>query len=284
MTNAVVFDFNGTLSTTSRSCCGSTELFAEHGRPLSAQEYYDELAGLSEEEIVGRWLGRDHPDVDAVIADRIDALPRGRRRRVDDPRAMREAVGYAAERVPVAICSARRGEIEPVVAAAGLAPLPAARSSPPTTSTHGKPAPGGLPARARAARRRRWRPPSSSRTPRPASPRRRPPASARASRSPARSAPSGWRGRRARRADRRRTAGARLPDARDRAPRRLGGAAREHAARLRAGDRARRRLRRVRRPRRPRRAARRHPRCTAGTAPPAVARRRCSTSAAAGSA
>ena len=37
---------------------------------------------------------------------------------------MREAVHYAAERVPLAICSgAARAEIEPVVEAAGLAPL-----------------------------------------------------------------------------------------------------------------------------------------------------------------
>ena len=36
----------------------------------------------------------------------------------------REAVGYAAERVPLAICSgAVRAEIEPVVEAAGIAPL-----------------------------------------------------------------------------------------------------------------------------------------------------------------
>jgi sugar-phosphatase len=37
---------------------------------------------------------------------------------------VREAVHYAAERVPLAICSgAARAEIEPVVEAAGLAPL-----------------------------------------------------------------------------------------------------------------------------------------------------------------
>jgi sugar-phosphatase len=37
---------------------------------------------------------------------------------------VREAVRYAAERVPLAICSgAARAEIEPVVEAAGLAPL-----------------------------------------------------------------------------------------------------------------------------------------------------------------
>src|SRR5439155_828173 len=47
------------------------ELFAEHGKPLSAQEYFDHLAGHSDPEIVYRWLGRDHPDVDAVIEERV---------------------------------------------------------------------------------------------------------------------------------------------------------------------------------------------------------------------
>ena len=121
----IVFDFNGTLSDDEPILCEIfSELFADHGRPLSAQEYYDELAGLSDPEIVLTWLGRDHPDVDAVVAERVERY----RAAVSDGSSIhehvREAVRYAAERVPLAICSgAARAEIEPVLAAAGLAPL-----------------------------------------------------------------------------------------------------------------------------------------------------------------
>ena len=52
MTRAIVFDFNGTLSDDEPVLCGIfMNLFAEHGCPLSAQEYFDELAGLSDPEI-----------------------------------------------------------------------------------------------------------------------------------------------------------------------------------------------------------------------------------------
>lgn len=120
---AVVFDFNGTLSDDEPILCEIfRELFGEHGRPLSAQQYYDELAGISDPEIVRTWLGPDHPAVDEVIEQRISRY----RERVADgssvPQSRREAVGYAAERVPVGIVSgAARAEIEPVLAAAGLA-------------------------------------------------------------------------------------------------------------------------------------------------------------------
>jgi HAD superfamily hydrolase (TIGR01509 family) len=119
---AIVFDFNGTLSHDEPILCEIfIELFAEHGKPLSAQEYFDVLAGLSDPEIVRTWLGRDHPDVDEVIEERI----RRYRAAVADgssvPPELREAVRFAAERVPLAIVSgAARPEIEPVVEAAGL--------------------------------------------------------------------------------------------------------------------------------------------------------------------
>jgi beta-phosphoglucomutase len=120
---AVIFDYNGTLSQDEPILCEIfMELFAEHGKPLSAQEYFDELAGLSDPEIVRTWLGRDHPDVDQVIEERT----RRYRAAVADgssvPRELRDAVRYAAERVPLAIVSgAARDEIEPVVEAAGIA-------------------------------------------------------------------------------------------------------------------------------------------------------------------
>jgi beta-phosphoglucomutase len=122
---AVIFDFNGTLSNDEPILCDIfRRLFAEYDRPLSAEEYYDRLAGHSDPEIVRMWLGADHPDVDKVIAQRtalyIAAVADGAS--VTDD--VREAVRYAAARVPVAVVSgAARAEIEPVLAAAGLAGL-----------------------------------------------------------------------------------------------------------------------------------------------------------------
>jgi beta-phosphoglucomutase-like phosphatase (HAD superfamily) len=122
---AVIFDFNGTLSDDEPILCEIfIQLFAEHGKPLSAQEYFDQLAGHSDPEIVYRWLGRDHPDVEAVIDERVrryrDAVSDGS----SISEAARDAVRYAAERVPVAIVSgAARDEIVPVVEAAGIASL-----------------------------------------------------------------------------------------------------------------------------------------------------------------
>jgi beta-phosphoglucomutase len=122
---AVIFDFNGTLSHDEPILCEIfSDLFAEYGRPLSAQEYFDELAGLSDPEIVRTWLGGDHPSVDEVIQRRIARY----RERVADgssvPGRVREAVRYAAARVQVAVVSgAARAEIVPVIQAAGLAAL-----------------------------------------------------------------------------------------------------------------------------------------------------------------
>jgi beta-phosphoglucomutase len=121
--NAIVFDFNGTLSDDEPVLCEIfIEMFAERGRPLSAQEYYDQLAGLSDPEIVLTWLGRDYPDVGGAVDERVqrycDAVADGSTVHAH----VREAVAYAAARVPLAICSgAARAEIEPVVASAGLA-------------------------------------------------------------------------------------------------------------------------------------------------------------------
>jgi HAD superfamily hydrolase (TIGR01509 family) len=141
---AVVFDFNGTLSDDEPVLCDIfMHLFAEHGKPLSAQEYFDRLAGLSDPEIVRTWLGEDHPDVQAVIDERV----RRYRAAVADGSSVheytRKAVRYAAARVPLAICSgAARAEIEPVVEAAGLAPYFRTIVSSDDV-VHGKPDPEG---------------------------------------------------------------------------------------------------------------------------------------------
>jgi beta-phosphoglucomutase len=141
---AVVFDFNGTLSDDEPVLCEIfMHLFAEHGRPMSAQEYFDRLAGLSDPEIVRTWLGKDHPDVQGVVDERV----RRYRAAVADGSTVhehvREAVRYAAERVPLAICSgAARAEIEPVVEAAGIADCFRAIVSSDDV-VHGKPDPEG---------------------------------------------------------------------------------------------------------------------------------------------
>jgi beta-phosphoglucomutase len=142
---AVIFDFNGTLSHDEPILLTIfQDLFAEYGRPLAAEEYFAELAGLSDPEIVRTWLGADHPAVDEVIERRIE---RYRELTADGstiPEQVRAAVRFAAERVPVAVVSgAARAEIEPVLEAAelvGLVHLVVAAEDVP----HGKPAPDGF--------------------------------------------------------------------------------------------------------------------------------------------
>ena len=143
---AVVFDFNGTLSDDEPILLRIyQELFAEHGRPLSEHEYYSELSGLSEEEIIGRWLGpfEDGRVDDLLIADRIARY----RALVADGSTVypevRDAVRYAAGQVPVAICSgAFAEEIQPVVAAAGRKPFVSVLVAADHVA-HGKPHPEG---------------------------------------------------------------------------------------------------------------------------------------------
>ena len=67
---AVVFDFNGTLSDDEPVLARVyQELFAELGRPITEAEYYEHLAGHTDEEMLIRWFGSSN---DAWIAERID--------------------------------------------------------------------------------------------------------------------------------------------------------------------------------------------------------------------
>jgi beta-phosphoglucomutase len=118
---AVIFDFNGTISDDEpimyRVFSG---LFAEHGRPLSHRAYIDHLAGLSDEAIVRGWLG-ERPDMDRLVAERIRRYRQAVSNGSSVNPAVREAVHYAARRVPVAIVSgAALEEVEQVIGAAGL--------------------------------------------------------------------------------------------------------------------------------------------------------------------
>jgi beta-phosphoglucomutase len=140
----VIFDFNGTLSDDEPILCGIfAELFAARGRPLSAQEYFDELAGLSDPEIVRTWLGRDYPDVDVVVEERIARYRQAVADGSSIAEPIREAVRYAAARVPIAVVTgAARPEVEPVLAAAGLADV-VTTIVPAEDVVNGKPHPDG---------------------------------------------------------------------------------------------------------------------------------------------
>jgi beta-phosphoglucomutase len=151
---AVIFDFNGTLSDDEPILYAIyAGLFAEHGRPLSEAEYYGHLAGLSDPEIVHRWLGR-RDDAEHVVHQRVTRY----REAVADGSTIgppvRRAVAAAAARVPVAIVSgAASAEIEPVIAAAGLTDVFTAV----VTSDHvtnGKPHPEGYAVALELLRRR----------------------------------------------------------------------------------------------------------------------------------
>jgi beta-phosphoglucomutase len=116
---ALIFDFNGTLSHDEPLLCELfCALFAEAGRPLSEQEYYDRLAGLSDPEIVRTWLGRDDPEL-------LEELLRRYLVRAGDghtvPEDVRSAVREAQGQVRLAIVSgALRVEVETVLKGAGL--------------------------------------------------------------------------------------------------------------------------------------------------------------------
>ena len=116
---AVAFDFNGTLSNDEPLLARVyREQFAELGRPITEAEYFEHLAGHTDEEMFTRWFGRADP---AQIEDRIARYNRlaADGSTVDDE--MRVAVRFAATHAPVAIVSAAaRSEIDPVVAASGI--------------------------------------------------------------------------------------------------------------------------------------------------------------------
>ena len=166
---ALILDFNGTVSHDEHIVLELfQELFAEHGRPLDAATYERELAGMSDPEIVWAWLGRDHPAVEQVIAERDR---RYRARTADGstiPPQVREAVRLAAEHVPVAICSgAARSEIEATLAAAEIADVDRADRGRRGRRRAASPPPTAIARRTACSRRTSRRATcSSSRTPR----------------------------------------------------------------------------------------------------------------------
>ena len=114
---ALLLDFNGTISDDESLLCRIfIELFADE-RPLSEDEYYERLAGLADREIVQVWLGRDDPELVERKIERYGELADAS----TVTQEARDAVEYAAGRVPVAVVSgSARAEIEPVLAKARL--------------------------------------------------------------------------------------------------------------------------------------------------------------------
>jgi len=146
VTRAVIFDFNGTISddepVLDRLFCA---MASDLGAPMTSEDYYRDLAGLSDVEIVKRIVARSgaSADVDALLREKIaryKAIVAEAPTIGDDVAAFVRAV---AGRVPVAIASgAVREEVEHVLRIAGLLELFAAIVTVDDVE-HGKPDPEG---------------------------------------------------------------------------------------------------------------------------------------------
>ena len=122
MPAAVAFDFNGTLSDDEPLLARLyAEIAAEHGVPFTVDDYFRDYVGRTDEEIFARLLGsRDR----ALIEERVDRYCALAADGHTISPAAREAVAFAAERMPVAVVSAAlRRELEAVLAGAGLTGL-----------------------------------------------------------------------------------------------------------------------------------------------------------------
>ena len=116
---AILLDFNGTVSDDDPLLYELfRDLFAERGKPLSEDEYYDRLAGLADRDVVRTWLGDDDPDLLAEYVRRyVDRAGDGS----TIARHVREAIRAAAGVARLAIVSgAPREAIEAALEGAGL--------------------------------------------------------------------------------------------------------------------------------------------------------------------
>jgi beta-phosphoglucomutase len=117
---ALLLDFNGTLSEDEPILYRIfEELFAEAGRPITEAEYYDQLAGHSDREVIRMWLGREDPVLERRKIERYRELAADGSTIDEEARA---AVRTAAELAVLAVVSgAARAEIDLVLGAAGIA-------------------------------------------------------------------------------------------------------------------------------------------------------------------
>ena len=130
MPDAVIFDFNGTISDDEGLLAELFHrIFAEVGIDVPASLYFDEFAGRSDVEIAEGVLERfgraDEPGLlDQVVRRRAELYLEAQRQAVTVRPAAADCVRQIASRVPVAIASgAARTEIEGVLEAAGLREL-----------------------------------------------------------------------------------------------------------------------------------------------------------------
>ena len=124
---AVIFDFNGTISDDEPVL---ERLFSaisrDLGRPLTSEEYYRDLAGLSDHAIIERVLELNGMDPspqhrNALMRVKVDRYKELVSERPTIAEPVAAFVRAVAERVPVAIASgAVREEVEHVLALAGL--------------------------------------------------------------------------------------------------------------------------------------------------------------------
>lgn len=119
---AVLFDLNGTLSQDEPLWAEVyRDVFAAYGRPISREEYFEQLVGLSDAEAVATWLGADHPDLAQVVEEAIGRFRRAARNGSTVPPGAREALVEAAAAVPVGVVTtATRRVLDDLLAAAGL--------------------------------------------------------------------------------------------------------------------------------------------------------------------
>jgi beta-phosphoglucomutase-like phosphatase (HAD superfamily) len=70
----LLFDFNGTLSDDEPVLLSIDQrLSARHGAPVTAEDPFGGLAGLSDEVLIGNWLGVDRPLLESLVAERVAA-------------------------------------------------------------------------------------------------------------------------------------------------------------------------------------------------------------------
>jgi beta-phosphoglucomutase len=116
---AILLDFNGTVSDDEPLLYELfRDLFAERDKPLSEEEYYHSLVGLTDQDVVKTWLGHDDAD---LVAEYVRAyVDRAGDGSTITP-AVREAIRGAAGVARLAIVSgAPREAIEAALGGAGL--------------------------------------------------------------------------------------------------------------------------------------------------------------------
>jgi beta-phosphoglucomutase len=128
--DAVIFDFNGTISDDEELLAELFHrIFAEVGIDVPASLYFEQFAGYSDAEIAERVLerfgrGGDTALLEHVVRRRTELYLEAQRSAPTVRAQAAECVRQIAARVPVAIASgAARGEIETVLDAAGLRDL-----------------------------------------------------------------------------------------------------------------------------------------------------------------